>query len=106
MKIEIHPGHLSPQATVDQAKQLITELKAAGWPAELLVEGTAVWDFPNWRDLYKFEKDLEEIRDELWPPYSWIERGPRPEGEIGFGTIDTATIFKCFIDYDAERVNS
>lgn len=104
MKVEIHPGHLSPQATIDQAEQLITELKVAGWSVELLVEGEALWDFDDWHDLNKFEIDFGAARDKLFPPYVWSVQFPVEDEDYGMGHWCGPVLNSSFNDYDVQAI--
>ena len=93
---------VSPQATVDQAKQLIAELRAAGWPVKLLVEGESLWDFDDWHDLTKFEMDFEQLRDRLFPPYVWSVQFPMEDEDYGHGHWRGPVLNSSFNDYDVK----
>lgn len=102
MKIEIHPGHIGAAARKKDARRLVTALRSLDWPAELVSgDVEAIWDFDSFDDLRDFERDLENIRDRIWPAYEWQETIPCETCgcKCRNKDINGATFLRSVIDY-------
>lgn len=80
--IALHPGMIAQVARLDDAARVAARLQALGWPVTVTDDPQAArWSFGCMGNLVRFEKDLETIINELWPPLTFmVEYDPSDTG--------------------------
>ncbi|MCA9988779.1 MAG: hypothetical protein KDE59_30950 [Anaerolineales bacterium] len=69
--IQIHRHHLSAHASEADALAFVEALKAKGWPVTYTTEEYPMWRFPEAEQLFKFERDFDNLHEVHVPPFRW-----------------------------------